>query len=82
MFALKCDRCGKLYEAEENYQGQGYKYKLTRVGMLYDKVDLCSDCMSALQRWMEQEAPSGNNEPGVTVKFTGGACEERTAKAK
>ena len=48
--ALKCDRCGKLYEIYRGVTFDGHDYRCIEIhGMLMAKsFDLCPDCMTKL----------------------------------
>ena len=52
MTALKCDRCGKVYE-------RGYVPNITVNKYIYpygEKItyDLCDDCMKKLENWLKK----------------------------
>lgn len=61
MTALKCDRCGKLYEAYcltlEEYAKSPYKFYRIEKQMIPDNyshyLDLCLDCQKELGEWIE-----------------------------
>lgn len=61
--ALKCDRCGKLYEHYEGIrvQDKGVHYvslTLNSDGCWGRKFDLCPECMTKLVEFMKNEEVS------------------------
>ena len=50
MIALKCDRCGKLFERE--YVPDITVHKYTHC-YGEDRFDLCPDCQKELERWLK-----------------------------
>lgn len=49
--ALKCDRCGDLYEPYEAIPNQFY---ITQRSFNAEALDLCEHCSFELQDWMNQ----------------------------
>ena len=58
MTALKCDRCGKVYE-------QGFVPDITVHKYIhpYGEVtyDLCDDCMKKLENWLKKKEEQDEN---------------------
>lgn len=57
--ALKCDRCGKLYEAYVGVQlverGNSYhSFTISGHGRI-KSYDLCEECMSSLIDWIKEK---------------------------
>lgn len=62
MKAIKCDRCGKFFEAEKGYYfGKVGDYKVAEYYIDTERshypfereVDLCDDCQKALREFMK-----------------------------
>lgn len=56
MNAKRCDRCGKFYQASKEKS----KYILmnndpTKAYKRISQVDLCENCLKALERWMKND---------------------------
>lgn len=56
MKAYKCDRCGALFETNNNYpKYRAEKYETDdNSPWEYKKVDLCPSCLIELDRFMEE----------------------------
>ena len=59
--AMKCDRCGKLYESyntkKDNKNINGFiqvNLDVDRKYYSHGVTDLCPDCMKEFQNWMEE----------------------------
>lgn len=59
--AMKCDRCGKLYESYNTKKDSKNINGFIPVNLDVDRkhyshgvMDLCPDCMKEFQNWMEE----------------------------
>ena len=53
MFAFKCDRCGRLYEAgTKPYRNvNDHLFLNRRINGKENMTDLCPECIKSLERW-------------------------------
>lgn len=68
--ALKCDRCGKLYEPYEPISNQFYVTQKAFNGTTWD---LCTDCSWELYCWMEDKRNPKCAINGLTCDY----CKKR-----
>lgn len=71
--AKKCDRCGKLYEIPRESRKIGVSRDTNKSG--YNFMDLCPDCQSSLEDWIESKEAKEPAAPiygvtGITYKNT------------
>lgn len=59
--AMKCDRCGKLYEKNiglnaSEFDKDWWRYSIRKDNHPYEetKIDLCESCQRALDDWIKQ----------------------------
>lgn len=53
MTVKKCDRCGKIFDAnEDNGERQLITLKYGEV-RLQERKDLCADCVKTLEKWLK-----------------------------
>lgn len=59
MTVKKCDRCGKIFDANEDNGERAvlvYKYEdiCSRMPFAESKADLCADCIEAYKEWLNK----------------------------
>lgn len=59
--AMKCDRCGKLFEKNKGlnaseFDQDWWRYSIRKDNHPYEetKIDLCESCQRALDDWIKQ----------------------------
>lgn len=56
MKAYKCDRCGKLFEEDDNTMWIECENRgLLRIENSSGWLDLCPDCKESFKKWFEEE---------------------------
>ena len=72
--AKKCDRCGKLYEIPRESHKIGVSRDTNKSG--YKFMDLCPDCQSSLEDWIENKEAK---EPAAPIYGVSGLTDKSTA---
>lgn len=72
--AKKCDRCGKLYEIPRESRKIGVSRDTNKSG--YKFMDLCPDCQSSLEDWIERKK---TKEPDAPIYGVYGLTDKSTA---
>ena len=72
--AKKCDRCGKLYEIPRESRKIGVSRDTNKSG--YNFIDLCPDCQSSLEDWIENKEAK---EPAAPIYGVSGLTDKSTA---
>lgn len=72
--AKKCDRCGKLYEIPRESRKIGVSRDTNKSG--YNFMDLCTDCQSSLEDWIENKEAK---EPAAPIYGISGLTDKSTA---
>lgn len=53
MLAMKCDRCGAVYDIPEPGELTGFRW-MSEDDSIAKRIDLCPNCVDALSDWMER----------------------------